>query len=182
MTTQLATERLRIRPLQAADVPAFVAYRRIPDVARFQDWDESYDEQRANALVESQVGRFIPPSGEWVQLGIRDAITDELLGDVAIHTLGDQPDSYELGFTLAPASQGAGFATEAVIRVLEYLFRECGAHRVSATCDSRNRPSARLLERVGLRQEARHHSAEWFKDEWTSVDVFALLADEFAER
>lgn len=34
-----ATERLRLRPLQAEDLRVFVAYRSHPDVARYQSWE-----------------------------------------------------------------------------------------------------------------------------------------------
>lgn len=34
----IVTERLELRLLAHEDVPAFVAYRRDPDVARYQSW------------------------------------------------------------------------------------------------------------------------------------------------
>ncbi len=59
--------------------------------------------------------------------------------------------------------------------VLEYLFTEKAAHRVIATIDHRNEPVRRLLERVGFRLEGTFVDADWFKDEWTTVDHWAIL-------
>jgi RimJ/RimL family protein N-acetyltransferase len=101
-----------------------------------------------------------------------------LLGDVAVHTLEEQPATYELGVTLAPASQGRGVGTEAVARVIDHLFREADAHRVMAVCDARNAAVARLLTRVGMRHEGRAVEADRFKGEWTSVDTYARLRRE----
>ncbi len=50
---------------------------------------------------------------------------------------------------------------------------EAGAHRVTARVDERNTASARLLERLGFRQEATFVDGEWFKGEWTTLEVFA---------
>lgn len=179
----LFTDRIEIDVLTAADVPAFVAYRQDPDVARYQSWDVDYDEQRAHRLVEGQNslvgGDGLPAAGDWVQLAVRDKQSRELFGDVAVHRLDDQPHTYEIGFTLAPAAQGRGLAAEAIRRVLDHLFRSAGAHRVTASCDTRNEASRRVLGRSGFNQEAHHVDADFFKGEWTTLDEFALLASEY---
>ena len=46
----------------------------------------------------------------------------------------------------------------------------------------RNRPVHRLLERLGLRQEGRLVEADWFKGEWTTLRIYALLARERKSR
>ena len=40
-------------------------------------------------------------------------------------------------------------------------------------------PSVRLLGRLGFRQEARHVDGVFFKGEWVTSLVFALLEDEW---
>jgi RimJ/RimL family protein N-acetyltransferase len=42
----------------------------------------------------------------------------------------------------------------------------------------------RVLERLGFRCEARHVEADWFKGEWTTLRVYAVLEREWlrAER
>ena len=45
--------------------------------------------------------------------------------------------------------------------------------------DDRNASVQRLLERLGLRREARHVEADWFKGEWTTLRVYAVLAREW---
>jgi len=45
--------------------------------------------------------------------------------------------------------------------------------------DDRNTASARLLERLGMRQEASHIHALDFKNEWANEYVYALLEDDW---
>jgi RimJ/RimL family protein N-acetyltransferase len=55
-------------------------------------------------------------------------------------------------------------------------------HRVYADSDDRNVGVHRLLERLGLRPEAWMIEADWFKGEWTTLRVHALLRREWQER
>ena len=45
--------------------------------------------------------------------------------------------------------------------------------------EPRNAPSARVLERLGMRREARLVENEWVKGEWQSEDVYAILDREW---
>lgn len=52
-------------------------------------------------------------------------------------------------------------------------------HRVFARADDRNTAVHRLLERLGFRREARLVEADWFKGEWTTLRVYAVLEREW---
>ena len=116
--------------------------------------------------------------GAWLQLAAVDRETGTLCGDCAVRVSDDQPQA-EVGVTFAPAHQGTGLATEALGAVITTLFEEHGLHRVFAETDDRNVAVHRLLERLGFRREARLVEADWFKDEWTTVCVYAVLRREW---
>ena len=86
----------------------------------------------------------------------------------------------EVGFTLAAAEQGRGYATEALAALLDRAFAAMGLHRVVAVIDVRNTPAAALLRRVGMRQEAHFVDNVFFKGAWGSELLFAKLAREHA--
>jgi aminoglycoside 6'-N-acetyltransferase len=64
---ELRTARLRLRPMADADLPAFVAYRRDPEVARYQGWDETFSAEDARALFE-KLGGVAPDARRVVPL------------------------------------------------------------------------------------------------------------------
>jgi RimJ/RimL family protein N-acetyltransferase len=177
---QILTTRLCLRLFEAADLPAFVAYRSHPDVARYQSWDTTYSVADAERFLASQRGLELGVPEEWVQLAAVDRSTGGLCGDCAVRVLADQPATAEVGVTFAPEHQGTGLATEALGAVISALFERHGLHRVFAEADDRNVAVHRLLERLGLRCEARLVEADWFKDEWTTVRVFAVLRREWS--
>jgi RimJ/RimL family protein N-acetyltransferase len=88
----------------------------------------------------------------------------------------------ELGYVFHPDHAGRGLATEAATAVMEWGFNEFGLHRIYARCHSRNDASARLMTRLGMRQEAHHVESYLFRGEWADQLVFAILAPEWRTR
>jgi RimJ/RimL family protein N-acetyltransferase len=175
----LETPRLRLRRFQPADAAAFGAYRSDPAIARYQSWTAPVPEAEAAFLV----GEFAagdPDQPGWFQYAIEVKDGGGLAGDVGVN-LHENRRQAELGFTLAPQWQGQGYATEAVRAVLLDAFGRRGLHRVSAECDARNHPSARLLERAGFQQEGHRPEFTWIKGEWTDDLLFGLLASRWTQ-
>jgi len=179
---EIVTERLRLRPFQPEDLPAFVAYRSAPEVARYQSWDPAFSTADAERFLSSQQQVVFGQQGVWVQLAAVDRGSGALCGDCAVHVVGDQPATAEVGVTFAPELQGRGLAREALGAVITTLFDDHGLHRIYAEADDRNLGVQRLLERLGFRCEARMLEADWFKDEWTTVRVYAVLRREWEAR
>ncbi|HWM09276.1 MAG TPA: GNAT family protein [Solirubrobacteraceae bacterium] len=177
----LVTERLVLRLLGPEDVPAFAAYRREPEVARYQSWDSSYSAADGERLVAAQQGVDFGDPGPWVQVAAVDRATGTLCGDCAVRVATDQPRTAEVGVTFAPASQGTGLATEALGALVGRLFEEHDIHRVYAQADDRNAPVHGLLERLGFRCESHLVEADWFKGEWATLRTYALLRREFVD-
>jgi RimJ/RimL family protein N-acetyltransferase len=97
----------------------------------------------------------------------------------SVHVRADQPETAEVGVTFSPRYQGAGLAAEAMAAVVDHLFAQVGLHRIFAETDDRNSAAQRLLSRLGFRCEARLIEADWFKQEWCTVRIYALLRREW---
>jgi RimJ/RimL family protein N-acetyltransferase len=173
--TRLAGKRVELRRFTEADLDAFVAYRSIPEVAQYQSWDAPYPAEAGAAFIRGMQMDHPDTPGEWFQFAIALRETGELIGDCAACPDGDDPRQVEIGFTLSPEHQGHGYATEAARLLLGYLFGLRGKHRVTGECDARNAASARVLERLGMRQEGHLRESTWAKGEWTDDLVFAIL-------
>ena len=175
------TERLIIRPFEAADAETFSAYRSDPEVARYQCWEAPYPVENAHEFIQKVQAWQHGTLDEWLQLAILRKDTGEMIGDCAFCILKDGKQA-EIGLTLARHAHGYGYAQEVTLRLLAYLFDELGMQRVRANCDPRNVPSWRVLERVGMRREAHMLRSTWLKGEWTDDYWYAMLAEEWQER
>ena len=174
MSYPLLTPRLSIAPLSEADLESFVEYRQDPQIAQYQSWDETYSRKQAAELIASQAGVESPSAGNWLQLGIHDRDSGELLGDLALHSFDAEASTFEIGFTLRKEHQGKGVAFEAANRLLQFLFEEKMAAAVCASSDSRNNASIKLLVALGFKQQPEKGWTEMFKGELVSVEYFEL--------
>lgn len=180
-TTYFATRRLLARSFTSSDVPAFVEYRADPDVARYQSWSD-FTPERGRDFVESLRGVTPGVPGEWFQFALEMRSSGALVGDIAFKVDADEPREAEVGFTLAPAHHGRGYATEALLALLGYAFDSFSLHRIVAVTDALNAPAAALLERVGMRREGHFIENVFFKGTWGSEFLFAILEREWRSR
>lgn len=171
------TGRVRLRQLDAADAAVLAAYRSDPEVAFYQDWDVPFTVEAATELIASQAELTGPSPGRWIQIGIEH--DGELVGDLAIG-LDPTGQLATIGFTLRHDRQGQGLAVEAAGAAVDRLLGLTGVHRVAATLDPENAPSARLLERLGFRYEGRAVQAAAVRGDWLDDDRYALLAGDRA--
>lgn len=151
---ELLTERLRLRRSRPEDAEAISAYRSDPDVHRYQGWERT-DVEGVRAEIEGMLARAPGEPGGWVQLTVEERETGRLVGDVGLAAVEDEPGVIKVGYTIAPAFQGRGYATEAIRALVDFAFDALGAQAVLAHADAENAPSIRVAEKVGMRLRER---------------------------
>jgi RimJ/RimL family protein N-acetyltransferase len=142
----IATERLRLRPWKADDLPAFHAIWGDPEVI----WWGAHESLEATrialtALLERHA--TWPPGLGWFALCARDS--GAIVGDVIL-----QPapfvDGIEIGWHLGRSAWGRGLATEAARAVLAYGFEQVGLERIYAIVATQNERSLRVVQKLGF--------------------------------
>ena len=100
-------------------------------------------------------------------------------GTVSFHEVSDDGRTAELGYWIAPARQGEGYATAAVRLLLAYGFEQRGFHRVEARIFERNEASRAVVEKMGFTHEGRKREAEFIDGAYRDVGLYGLLAGEW---
>lgn len=179
MSFRMETPRLILRAFENRDIGPFAAYRSDPEVARYQGWEAPFSLEQATRFVNEMKAQTPGTPGAWFQVALELKSGGEMIGDVVFKVLAEDPRQAEIGFTLARAFQGHGYAAEAVKCLLDYLFGTLNLHRVRANCDPQNQSSIRLMEWVGMRHEGRFVESLWFKGRWADEDWYAILRREW---
>lgn len=169
--TFVRAERVVIRRFRDDDAPGIAAYRRDPEVARYQGWT-SFSDEEAAAFVAEMAAAEPGVRGQWYQFAIGLAPDGALIGDVGLKTRGDDPSTADIGYTLASGHQGRGLASEAVRAVIRLAFERLGVERVVATIDDRNLRSLALARRLGMLEIAANETI--WRGEACVDRVFAL--------
>ncbi len=169
--TFIRSGRVVIRRFREADAAEFAAYRRDPEVARYQGWSSCTDDEARVFVAEMAAGQP-GVAGQWYQFAVGLEPDGALIGDVGLKIRGDDPSVADIGYTLASAHHGRGLASEAVQAVIQVMFERFGVERVVATIDDRNLASLALARRVGM-DEVEAIETIW-RDEPCVERVFAL--------
>ena len=90
--------------------------------------------------------------GIWL---ILDPAAQLLVGDIGFKGPPDELDTVEIGYSILPAFQGRGYATEAAQALIEWGRAQPGVRRIVANCLADNAASIRVLQKAGMRQSGR---------------------------
>ena len=89
---------------------------------------------------------------------------------------------WEIGYIILPPHQRMGYGFQAAGRLLQFGFEDLNAHRIFATCNAHNIASSRILQKLGMRQEAVHIEKLYWNGRWTDQLFYAILDREFFDK
>jgi RimJ/RimL family protein N-acetyltransferase len=175
----IETERLILRTFTRDDFEALHAYQSRDDVVQWLLWGARTEDEVRAALQLKLASVSIADEGDVLALALTLKGTGELVGDVILQLVSAEQRCGEIGYIVHPDHRGRGYAVEACRELLRIAFEDLGLHRVIGRLEPRNVASGRVLEKLGMRQEAHFVENEYIKGEWQSEVVFAMLAREW---
>jgi [ribosomal protein S5]-alanine N-acetyltransferase len=176
---KLTTARLSLREWEEDDLAAIRKYVTDPEVYRFMPWGPNTEEESVGFLKGRIAAAQENPRPSY-EFAITVQESGELIGGCGIRISSPENRSGDLGYVLRRDCWGKGYATECAHALLNFGFSELHLHRIWATCDSRNAASARVLEKVGMRQEAYLRDNAWQRGQWRDTLIFAILENEYS--
>lgn len=168
-----------LRPLTPADVDAVTTWRSLPEVARYTSRPPLDRAATARFLQE----RLTDPAALWFLVERDGRPVGEVAGRLTpTKTIVGPSGRWEcsLAYTLHPDVWGEGVATRAGRAFCDAVFTHLPVHRMAAVCFAQHGASARVLTKIGFRQEgyASRVVLAWDGTWWDDLH-FALLRDEW---
>jgi len=153
---ELLTERLRLRRWRPADAAPIAAINRDPEVARFLNNPAAQEGFYERALDHWSTHGF----GWWAVERLGDARFIGFVGVAYPTFLPEVADTPELGWRLASAAWGRGYATEAAIAARDDAFARLGLPSLISIIHPENARSQRVARKLGMSVGRRvHHAA-----------------------
>lgn len=175
----IRTARLLLRPFEDGDFDALFAMQSREDVTRYLPWTPRSADEVREMLDRLKKLTGIHEESEGLRVAGVLPESGEVVGDFSIWRRSAEHGLAEIGFVTHPDHQRQGYATEAAAELLRLAFEVADLNRVVASADARNIGSIRVMQRLGMRQEAYFHQNELLKGEWTDEVVYAILASEW---
>jgi len=172
--------RLYIRPIEQSDAePLTELINHSLDTLRlWMPWAKNKASVEAERLfIESAIKDMYENRSLTFCICLRE--THTLIGTVATHQIDWTNFKTAIGYWVANAHQGRGYASEATLLFLEYLFTDMNLYRVSAAAAPQNYASLRVIEKLGFQFEGIQRGACLVNGQWQDLKEFAILQPEY---
>jgi RimJ/RimL family protein N-acetyltransferase len=170
----LRTQRLILRRWRPEDAAPMAAINSDPAVTEFLN--RRMDAAATAAFLDRTTEHWAEHGfGHWAVEPTEGPLAGEMIGFVGVAYPGFLPELAtrpELGWRLAAASWGSGYATEAALAARDDAFTRLGLEELISIVHPDNQRSRRVTTKVGMRIERQVHNAVLGLD----VDVWQLPA------
>ncbi|MGY5881230.1 MAG: GNAT family protein [Candidatus Thorarchaeota archaeon] len=178
----LETDRLIVRKYEKGDGKDYFAlFERNNNREELQ---EHVSEAKTVKTEEQAEIRIREHEAEWVArkrlvLGVWLKETGECIGQIWIEPDKWEVPSFELGYFTDAGYQRRGYALEASIRSLKFLFEDLHAHKVIIITQDTNERSWKLAERLGFPKEAHFRESRTKDGKRWGMLYYGMLKDEY---
>ncbi|SEL22789.1 Protein N-acetyltransferase, RimJ/RimL family [Kosakonia sacchari] len=155
----LYTSRLTLSPFEPSDWPFFLHLRRNGSVMRYMG--EIASEDQIRTLFDDRLA----DRHAFIIRNTRHAS----VGDIGLRISQHNPQEADVGYSIAPAAQGQGIASEALQALCDYAF-DSEVQALNAWVLAENQGSVRVLEKSGFQRvqvlEKAYLLRGEFHDDW----------------
>ncbi|MFF0448680.1 GNAT family N-acetyltransferase [Streptomyces sp. NPDC004609] len=182
----ISTERLVLRPFEEADIPAYTEMMNDEAVIAWTSEPHPY----TTADAEEWVRRIAPSQrteGRGIALAVTEFLTQRLVGAVCLRNTNWRTRATEATYVTAPWARGEGYATESVLAVAQWLFRDQKFERLELRTAADNTAAQQVAQKMGCISEGVLRSA-WtvrtrtddggWADTRTDLIVWSLLPED----
>lgn len=157
-TVILETERLILRPFTMEDVqPMSHNWASDPEVAKYLTWTAHTNEEETKFIVRSWVEEYARlDSYQWA---IELKSLGQPIGSIAVIQVDESADMCEVGYCIGKTWWHQGIMTEALHRVMQFLFDEVKAKRICAKHATENPNSGKVMKKCGMKYEGTWENA-----------------------
>ncbi|MEF2276992.1 GNAT family N-acetyltransferase [Deinococcus sp. YIM 134068] len=152
---EVRTPRLLLRSPRPEDAPAFHAaiHASLPELQRWMVWaQQPLDLPGTVENLREAAQHF--GTRENLRYLVWNADGTELVGSSGYHALDWRVPKGEIGYWIATAHAGRGYATEVARTLTDFGLDTLGFRRIEIRCDARNERSARIPHALGYRLDA----------------------------
>ena len=175
--TFLSGERIRLRPLTAADVDGpYLSWFNDPEVSRLNSHHVfPYTREQALEWVAA-----LPSRRDALVLAIE--LDGDHVGNISLQDIHPVGRGAELAIVLDRSVWGTGVGTEAAELLVAHGFSALNLHRIACGTVAENAGMRRLAERLGMSEEGVRRDAVWTDGSYHDIVEYGLLASEWKER
>ncbi|KOU36491.1 GNAT family N-acetyltransferase [Streptomyces sp. WM6378] len=181
MASSWSGKRVRLRAIEPDDWTVFARFADADGCGQGRtrlDLPRSAESYRAwaqeQAVAECDDDRF--------RLAVETTATGELVGTVGSHRTGRPSGWFEFDVTIGAEHRRKGYAAEAVVVLLRFMFAERRYHKCLVEVLADNEASLALFRRLGFTEEGRLRKHVFSAGRHHDLVMMGILVNEFDQR
>ncbi|MFI6001122.1 GNAT family N-acetyltransferase [Streptomyces sp. NPDC051366] len=148
----ISTDRLVLRPFDGEDVTALAEMMNDEHVTAWTSVPHPYAQADAQAWA-TRVSHAERTEGRGIVFAVTEFLTQRLVGIVHLQNTNWRTRSTEAGYVTAPWARGEGYASESVLAVVQWLFRDQRFERLELRTAADNTASQQVAQKIGCISE-----------------------------
>lgn len=179
-TIPLETRRLLLRPFTVSDAQAmFYHWASDKMVTKYLTWPAHRSPSDTAAVLERWVESYQDMDYYHWAITLKDR-EGELIGSIGVTNRIDKiVQMAHIGYCIGRDWWHQGITSEALKRVMSFLFEDIGLQRIESRHDPRNPNSGLVMKKCGMRYEGTLRCADWNNEGICDACYYGMLAGEW---
>ena len=173
MIKELNTQRLHLRRMEVSDSHRLFKIWSDPDVTKFMNISSFTHEAQAKEMIE--LLENLAKASEAIRFSMIELKSNEIIGTCGFNSIDFENAKAEIGYDIAKAYWGIGYAPEGICALLNYAFETLKLNRIEAKVEPANVNSIRVLQKLNFTFEGTLRKYEKSKGNFIDIKMYSLL-------
>ncbi|MEB2281398.1 GNAT family N-acetyltransferase [Lysinibacillus xylanilyticus] len=173
MIEQIYTKRLYLRKMKMCDTHRLFKIWSDPEVTKFMNITNFTHEEQANDMIK--LFDELAEERKAIRFTIIEKESNEIIGSCGFNAFDEVNASAEIGYDLAKAYWGKGYAPESISALIDYAFTTLNINRIEAKIEPGNVNSIKVVEKLNFTFEGTFQEKEESKESFYDINIYSLL-------
>lgn len=173
MDPELHTERLHLRKMKVSDSSSLFKIWSDPEVTKFMNINCFTDENQANDMIK--LLDELSQDNKAIRFSIIEIESNEIIGSCGYNSIDFENAKAEIGYDIARAFWGRGYASEAICSLLDYAFSSLKLNRIEAKVEPANVNSVKVLQKLNFTFEGTLRQYEKVNGKLNDLNMYSKL-------
>ncbi|MFL1675080.1 GNAT family protein [Paenibacillus thiaminolyticus] len=173
MIPELHTERLHLRKMKVSDSSSLFKIWSDPEVTKFMNINCFTDENEAKDMIK--LLDELSQDNKAIRFSIIEIESNEIIGSCGYNSIDFENAKAEIGYDIARAFWGRGYASEAICSLLDYAFSSLKLNRIEAKVEPENVKSVKVLQKLNFTFEGTLRQYEKVNGKFNDLNMYSKL-------
>lgn len=181
-TKTLETERLILRKYKIEDAKEmYKNWGTDPKCNKYLPWELHENINQTKEIITDWISQYKEDKFKWA---IELKNTNEIIGGIDVVKLNKKNNTCEIGYCIGSKFWNNGYTTEALKKVIEYLFLECDFYLIEAHHHKTNIASGKVMKKAGMIKETelRTRVLNRVTNKLENLVIYSITIDEYKQQ